>query len=1002
MKQKRYVDTLKFSFSRVGLGLLVLMLFIYAECPPPTLSSPPDKAVNVLRPVVFSWSSIDGADSYRLQVATSPTGWTSSNGLQSQYVVCDVVISSTSHTWIWAEPGKTYYWDIRAQSNGQNGQYSKCFSFTTASLPTADFSGNPLSGYAPLTVIFTDLSKPGTGSTITNYYWEFGDGTTSTAKNPSHTYQAPGTYPVKLTVTSNFGNSQTETKTNYITVNIQPSTPTVDFTASPTSGNAPLTVTFTDLSKPGDGASITSRLWNLGDGTTSTLQNPTHTYQAAGSYTVTLTVTNNFGNSKTETKTNYITVNVQPSSPTADFTANPTSGNAPLTVTFPDLSKPGAGATITSWYWDFGDGTTSTLQSPTHTFKAAGSYTITLTVTNSNNKQHTITKTGYITVTQPTPTPKAKFSSSIRNGNAPLEVKFYDESIPGNGLTIIKWSWDFGDGTTGTEQNPTHTYQKAGKYNVKLTITTSNDKHDTHKETDYIIVTETTGTPKIELNRSQSSFGVAISGAKTSDVPLVIHNGGTGILNWNVISSESWLKVNPGSGSCSGIVTISVDPSGLAAGTYSGSIIVTATGAINSPQTVSVTLKVFQTGTTGAPFGELATPGDGSTVANSVPVTGWVLDDIEVNSVKIYIDNRYIGDAMLIEGTRPDVEQTYPGYPMNYKAGWGYMLLTNFLPNGGNGSYTIIAKALDKEGHEVILGTKTIYCDNAHATKPFGAIDIPLQGGTASGNKYRVVGWVITPLPNYIPTNGSTISLIVDGVYLGQPRYNIFRPDIAGFFPGYSNCLGAGIEFYLDTTRFRDGVHTICLSVTDSAGNSEGIGSRHFLISNPDQSQNCKDAVVQDMERNEEPFYNSLTSIAEISSQDFQPIAFMQGYNLDSELTLVCPDKHGMINLEIPELERIEVRLFGYEYPEREPNPELKTDGLSQKEAQCMQFRGYLIVSDQLNDLPTGSTLDTQRGIFYWQPGPGFLGEYRLLFMIESQDGLMAYKGLKIKITPKL
>lgn len=999
---KNFVDTLKASFSRLGLGLLVLMLFMYAECPPPTLTSPPDRAVNVLRPVVFSWSSIDGADSYRLQVATSPTGWTSSNGLQSQYVVWDIVISSTSYTWIGPEPGKTYYWDIRAQNNGQNGQYSKYFSFTTAPLPIADFSGNPLSGYVPLTVIFTDLSKPGTGSTITNYYWEFGDGATSTAKNPSHSYQAPGTYTVKLTVTSNLGDSKTETKTNYITVNILPSSPTADFTASPTSGFASLTVVFTDLSKPGDGATITGRLWNFGDNTTSTEQNPTHTYQAAGTYTVTLTVTNSFGNSKTETKTNYITVNVQPSTPTADFSAAPLSGASPLTVVFTDLSKPGSGATITNYYYEFGDGATSTLQNPNHTYKTAGTYSVTLTVTNSNNKQHTITKTGYITVTQPTPNPKAKFSSSIRNGNAPLEVKFYDESSPGKGLTIIKWFWDFGDGTTGTEQNPTHIYQKAGKYTVKLTVTASNDKRDTQKETDYIIVTETTGIPKIELNRGQFSFGVAISGAKTSDVPLVIRNGGTGILNWDVISSVSWLKVTPGSGLCSGIVTISVDPSGLAAGTYSGSIIVTADGAINSPQTVSVTLKVFQTGTTGAPFGEFATPGDSSTVANSVPVTGWVLDDIEVNSVKIYISNSYIGDAVFIEGARPDVEQAYPGYPMNYKAGWGYMLLTNVLPNGGNGQYIISAKALDKEGHEVTLGTKTIYCDNAHATKPFGAIDIPLQGGTASGNKYRVVGWVITPLPNYIPTNGLTISAIVDGVYLCHPKYNIFRSDIAGLFPGYSNSLGAGFEFYLDTTRYKDGIHTISLYVTDSAGNSDGIGSRHFQISNLDQSQNCKDTVVQDMERNEEPFYNSLTSIGKISSRDFQPIAFRQGYNLDSELNVVSPDKYGMIYIEIQELERIQLQLFGYEDCEIESNPELKNDGLSQEEAQCMQFRGYLIVGDQLNDLPTGSTLDTQRGIFYWQPGPGFVGEYRLLFMIESQDGHIAYKSLKIKITPKV
>jgi len=169
--------------------------------------------------------------------------------------------------------------------------------------PVANFSGSPTSGSAPLTVNFTDLS---TGS-ITSWSWTFGDGGTSTAQNPSYQYTAAGTYTVSLTVTGP-GGSDGETKTNYITVN--PCTPpTAQFVGSPTSGDYPLNVTFTNQS-----TGATSYSWNFGDGGTSTAQNPSHTYTAAGSYTVTLTVTNACG-SDDEIKTAYITVTT-PSGPT--------------------------------------------------------------------------------------------------------------------------------------------------------------------------------------------------------------------------------------------------------------------------------------------------------------------------------------------------------------------------------------------------------------------------------------------------------------------------------------------------------------------------------------------------------------------------------------------------------------------------------------------------------------------------------------------------------------
>lgn len=164
--------------------------------------------------------------------------------------------------------------------------------------PVAAFSADVTSGTEPLTVTFTDAST----NTPTSWFWTFGDGGTSTLRNPVHIYSDPGTYTVSLTVTNAAG-SDTETKTGYITVYAAASAPTAAFTADYTSGTAPLTVTFTDSST----GNPTSWLWDFGDGTTSTDQNPVHTYTISGSYTVTLTVSNTAG-SDSETKIGYITV----------------------------------------------------------------------------------------------------------------------------------------------------------------------------------------------------------------------------------------------------------------------------------------------------------------------------------------------------------------------------------------------------------------------------------------------------------------------------------------------------------------------------------------------------------------------------------------------------------------------------------------------------------------------------------------------------------------------
>jgi PKD repeat protein len=174
-----------------------------------------------------------------------------------------------------------------------------------------------------------------------------------------------------------------------------PVAPVAAFTGTPTTGLRPLTVNFTDQSSNAPN----SWSWSFGDGGTSTSRNPSHQYTAAGTYTVTLTAANVAG-SDAETKTAYVKVN-NPPPPVAAFTANKTSGTAPLTVTFTDQSTNNP----TSWSWTFGDGGTSTSRNPTHQYADPGTYTVKLTATN-NGGSDAETKTGYITVNEP---PQAQY-----------------------------------------------------------------------------------------------------------------------------------------------------------------------------------------------------------------------------------------------------------------------------------------------------------------------------------------------------------------------------------------------------------------------------------------------------------------------------------------------------------------------------------------------------------------------------------------------------------------
>ena len=165
-------------------------------------------------------------------------------------------------------------------------------------------------------------------------------------------------------------------------------------------------------------------------------------------------------------------------SPSADFTGSPTSGAAPLNVSFTDNSI----GDPSSWKWDFGDGTNSTEPNPVHTYSKSGRYTVELTVGNEAGSD-TISKTKYITV-EPLIYPSADFTGSPTSGTSPLNVSFTDNST-GNPSS---WKWTFGDGTNSTEQNPVHTYTNPGKYTVKLTVR-NEEGSNAHSRSKYITVT---------------------------------------------------------------------------------------------------------------------------------------------------------------------------------------------------------------------------------------------------------------------------------------------------------------------------------------------------------------------------------------------------------------------------------------------------------------------------------------------------------------------------------
>ncbi|MCH8318710.1 MAG: PKD domain-containing protein, partial [Bacteroidetes bacterium] len=338
-------------------------------------------------------------------------------------------ISNTSTTQSYSNLTTTTMYRAVVKSGVCPAAISAAATITVAPLPTADF--NAATVCLGTATQFTDLSS----GSLTNWSWNFGDAVTSTQQNPAHPYSSAGIYNVILSVTTSAGCTDNITKS--VTVNPNPA---ADFGAVTVCLGS--VTQFSDLSL----GNPVNWSWDLGDGSTSTLQNLDHTYTSAGTYNVNLSVTD--VNSCQDVITKPVTVNP---TPTANFSNTTVCfGNS---TQFTDLSSIPA-TVMTNWFWDFGDGNTLLQQHPSHLYNTAGVYTVQLIVTSIDGCEDTIEQPVVVN-----PMPIADFGYLVLG----LTVLFSDSS-----RDAASWFWDFGNGQNINIPDPVHTYQNPGTYLVSL------------------------------------------------------------------------------------------------------------------------------------------------------------------------------------------------------------------------------------------------------------------------------------------------------------------------------------------------------------------------------------------------------------------------------------------------------------------------------------------------------------------------------------------------------
>ncbi len=329
----------------------------------------------------------------------------------------------------------------------------------------ASFTADTVSGCAPFSVQFTNTS-----TSADSYLWDFGDASTSATINPNHTYTIAGTYTVSLIAYSLHGCNDTITMNDYIIVH-SPTLPSSSFSTNMLESCKPTTISFNNT-----GTNGTSFLWSFGDGTHDTSFAPTHVYDTSGIFAVSLiTYRTSFCGvaSDTFTITNYITIYPYA---VASFTPSQDSGCIPFSINFMNTS------TAIGYEWAFGDGNTSTITNPNHTFSTPGNFIVTLIAYGDGGCNDTLSQHYFSILNRPVIT--GNFSADTSKGCTPITIHFLTDSS--NATT---WLWNFGDSTTSIIPNPNHTYTNAGTYFI--TVILMNDTGFCKSLADTVILSDT-------------------------------------------------------------------------------------------------------------------------------------------------------------------------------------------------------------------------------------------------------------------------------------------------------------------------------------------------------------------------------------------------------------------------------------------------------------------------------------------------------------------------------
>ncbi len=335
--------------------------------------------------------------------------------------------------------------------------------------PVADPKG-PYTGTAGTEIAFDGSGSSDPDGSIVSYAWDFGDGATGTGASTNHVYTTQGTYNLSLTVTDNDG--AVDSASTSVTIDPANQAPMAN-AGGPYNATNGTTVVFDGTGSSDADGSITDYAWEFGDGTSGSGATPSHLYAAAGSYNVSLTVTDDGG--LTHTDTTSATIGEVVNQPPVADANGPYSGTTGMLISFDSNGSTDPDGSIVSFSWNFGDGTSATGATASHAYTAEGSYNVTLTVTDNDGAMDSASTTVTVGSGNLAPVADAGGPYSSMVG---VEVQFDGSGSNDPDGSIVAYQWEFGDGSVSTDPNPTHSYATAGTYNVTLTVYDDNGAMD--------------------------------------------------------------------------------------------------------------------------------------------------------------------------------------------------------------------------------------------------------------------------------------------------------------------------------------------------------------------------------------------------------------------------------------------------------------------------------------------------------------------------------------------